>query len=612
MMPMTTLTHSIPSWLELVALAYCMGTLVCRLWVLPPADGTRPAHQENLIKRLSFLFGIGISVALVGSATDFLVRTAEMSNTPVRFVFPLLPTVILKTHFGMVWLIRMSGLIGLAVMVYAGKRYRDSRAALWFMFLVGSIIAMTHSATGHAADKGDLTPAEFMDWFHLLGALVWGGGLLVLALTLAPALAALGDKSAHTFAEVAARFSRIAGMAVGVIVITSLYHAWIYVGSVEALEETDYGLIVVAKIVLFLLLFILAAFNRYVIVPGLMTAAGIPADSGMIGRLIAAVLPPFAGSQKGRSAAGRFRKIVGTEAILILGVLLCAVLLRHEIPASHYLHREHAGGQEAHMHQVNTGPEITLRIETDSAEIVAGTPVLITARLEDQKGRPIRGMLVHHERLLHAVIIGSDLRTFAHIHPEDLGPITGEMLNKATFPLRFTFPKAGAYLLGIDFATQDGLYSKTAMLMVAGRPKMGAPSMYASRQKDFGAYHMTLVLFPKRIHAGEETALHFRIAKRGKPVTGLEPYLGAPMHLAVARSDLTQFIHAHGYSPGDLHMRLGHREAAPSERYGPEIDADITFPASGVYKIFCEVRHEGKVLLFDFMVRVEEAGKEEK
>ncbi len=603
---MTALIHSMLSWLGLAALAYCMGTLVCRLWVLPPPDRPRSAHQENLIKRLWFFFGISITIALACSCADFVARAAEMSNAPVRTIFPLLPAVILKTHFGKVWLIRISGLVAVAVIAYAGKRYRDSRAALWFLVLVGGIIAMTHSATGHAADKGDFTPAEFMDWLHLLAALVWGGGLFVLSLILLPSVKNR-DETPHALADSAARFSRIAGMAVTVIVITSLYQAWIYVGSIEALKETDYGLIVAAKIVLFLFLLMLAAVNRYVILPGLMGAADKRADnSGIIGRFIAAVvLPPSSGSLMGRSP-GRFRKIVGVEAILILGVLLCAVLLRHGIPASHYLHREHGGGQGAHMHEVNTGPEIAVRIETDPAEIIAGTPVLIAVHLEDKKGRPVRGMLVHHERVLHAVIIGSDLRTFAHIHPEDLGPITGEILNKATFPLRFTFPKSGAYLLGIDFATQDGLYSKTAMLNVSGQPKMGAPSMYALRQKDFGAYHMTLDLPPTRIHAGEEAAFRFRIAKRGKPVTDLGPYLGAPMHLAVVRSDLTQFIHAHGYSPGDLHMRLGHREAAPSERYGPEIDADITFPTNGMYKIFCQVQHNGKVLLFDFMVKVEE------
>jgi hypothetical protein len=32
---------------------------------------------------------------------------------------------------------------------------------------------------------------------------------------------------------------------------------------------------------------------------------------------------------------------------------------------------------------------------------------------------------------------------------------------------------------------------------------------------------------------------------------------------------------------------------------------DIVFPVKGVYKIFSQVKHEGKVLLFDFMVTVQ-------
>ncbi len=605
-MSLSILVRSVSSWVELVALAYCMGTIVCRLWVIPPADSPRPAHPGNVIKRLWLYFGIGLTAALLGSAAAFLVRTAEMSDTPLQSVFPLLPAVMLKTHFGKVWLIRISGLVALAVIAIAGKPYRDSRTALPFLLLIGGVVAMTESATGHASDAGDFTLAEFMDWFHLLAALVWGGGLFVLRLVLLPAGTQQGDEAAPALAGAASRFSRIAGLAVGVIILTSLYHVWIYVGSVEALEETDYGLIVVAKIVCLLLLLILAAFNRYLIVPGLQAAAGIEPDKGgMIGRIVTAVFPSFPGSRKERLLSGRFRSIVGTEAILILGVLFCAVLLRHEVPATHSLHRDAHG---EHKHRA-AADGTTVRVETDPAEIVAGAPVLITVRLEDRRGRPVRGMMIHHERILHAVIIGRDLKTFAHIHPEDLGPVTNELLNKSTFPLRFTFPKAGVYLLGIDFATQDGLYSKTAQLTVTGRPSMEAPVIAVSREKGFGAYHVTLAASPGRIHTDEDTTIRFRITKQGKPVTDLGPYLGAPMHLAVVRADLTQFIHAHGYSPGDIHMRLGHREAAPSELYGPEIDADIRFPAVGVYKIFSQVQHEGRVLLFDFMVKVEEAEK---
>ncbi len=612
---MTAIIRSIPSWLELVALAFCAGTLVCRLWVLPPAVRSGLTGHDHLMRRMRILFGIGIAVVIAGSITELLLRAAEMSGAPIRSIVPLLPAVVLKTHYGKLWLIRMAVLAFITVLLLTTKTSRDSEAVLVLLFVCTAVIAATESATGHAADAGDFTSAEFMDWMHLLGALCWGGGLLALSLMPASAAPEQDGKAANAIAHAAAQFSRIAGISVVIILITSLYHAWAYVGSIEALEETFYGRIVTVKMGLFFLLLVLAAFNRYLGVPALMERAGIPvARSGIIGRLVAAAFPYLMRRAEWQAAAVRFVRIIRFEAILMLGVLLCASLLRHEIPASHYLHREHAGvtkGEGAHMHQVNTGPEITVRIETSPPQIIAGIPTTLTVHLEDRNGRPVKELLIHHDRLLHAVIIGRDLRSFAHIHPEDLGPVTDEMIEKAALPLRFTFEKSGVYLVGLDFATGDGLYSKTSLLTVAGRPKMSEPVIDLSQEKNFGSYHVKLVVSPKSIKAEAETTIQFLIAKHGKPVTDLEPYLGAPMHLAVVRSDLTKFMHTHGYSPGDTHMRLGHREAKPSERYGPQIDADIVFPGGGVYKIFSQVQHEGKILLFDFMVRVEETGRGE-
>jgi hypothetical protein len=84
------------------------------------------------------------------------------------------------------------------------------------------------------------------------------------------------------------------------------------------------------------------------------------------------------------------------------------------------------------------------------------------------------------------IIIGQDPNVFAHIHPEDPGPITDEMRRRATSPLHFMFPKAGAYFVGLDFALPDGLYSQPASLSVEGQPRMGLPMVDTSREKDFG------------------------------------------------------------------------------------------------------------------------------
>jgi hypothetical protein len=73
----------------------------------------------------------------------------------------------------------------------------------------------------------------------------------------------------------------------------------------------------------------------------------------------------------------------------------------------------------------------------------------------------------------------------------------------------------------------------------------------------------------------------------------------------VVPADLRRFIHAHGIIPGESHTALGHVHVESSERFGPEIDAVVVFPVKGIYKIFSQVKHRGKVILFDFMVNVQ-------
>jgi copper resistance protein D len=606
---MDILIHSMPLWVELISIAFCTGILVFSLFILPDAENADP----RLRNRLWLLFFVSVAASMVGSVIDLLLRVGEMSGETVISSFPMVPSVLFKTHSGCVWLIRIACLV---LMLVTGtiRKIRDTRLVLIVLFCLDTIIAFTDSASGHAADKGDFSLAEIMDWLHLLSALVWGGGLIALSVVILPHMVKKDDHASQSLAKVATRFSRIAGIAVGIIAFTALYQAWVNAGSIEALLKSLYGRTVIAKTVLFFLLLGLGAFNRYISVPRLQEWAGITATNrGIISRLVVPVLLSTARDLKGRLLALQFMRNVKVEALLAVGILLCAALLRHEIPARHFSHLEHmhSAGQltspehvEHMSHHAGTGPAPVVRLETNPVHITTGTPVSMIVHLEDRQGRPVEGLTIHHERILHAIIIGQDLDVFAHLHPEDLGPVTDEMVRRATFPLHFTFPKAGAYLVGLDFALPDGSYSNSASLSVSGQPRMGEPMVDIKRDKDFGEYHVSLMTPSKSIEAGPETLLRFLITKNGRPVTDLAPFLGAPMHLAVVRTDLTQFIHAHGVTPGDSHTHAEHVHTMPLEQYGPEIDAFIVFSVKGVYKIFCQVKHQDKVLLFDFMVDV--------
>lgn len=264
-------------------------------------------------------------------------------------------------------------------------------------------------------------------------------------------------------------------------------------------------------------------------------------------------------------------------------------------------------GQMDQMHPRNTGDQspVIIQIETGAAALWAGKPANISFLITDKKGKPVKGLAVSHERLLHIIIISEDFSSFAHIHPEDFGQITDMMRKNARYPVQHVFPKAGRYLIAVDTAVQDAHVSKQFYVTVKGEPKAGLLSTDLSQKKSFGEYIVSLKTMPEKIRAGEKTALRFEVMKNGEPVKDLEQYLGAPMHLAVVMTDLNSFVHAHGDAPGASHIHTGHIHGTAKGSYGPEIESEVVFPQKGTYKIFSQVQHHGKVVVFDFMVAVE-------
>jgi methionine-rich copper-binding protein CopC/putative copper export protein len=244
--------------------------------------------------------------------------------------------------------------------------------------------------------------------------------------------------------------------------------------------------------------------------------------------------------------------------------------------------------------------------------LVAGVPTMLTFTLRDYQGRPIEDLVLDHNRIMHVVIASKDFSVFSHIHAEDLGPITPEMRAASTFAVRYTFPRDGRYLVSVDFTERAYIFSDQFYLDVGSSGAMGNPSSEnLSRTEKVDGYDVTLRTSPGTLTAGMPATLDYHIERAGRPVTDLNPYLAVPMHISIIRSDLMGFLHVHGLLPVSATGKMLGESIHASHlflpnQFGPDIEAtNFAFPSPGTYHVFGEFSAAGKVVVTQFVVRVE-------
>lgn len=195
--------------------------------------------------------------------------------------------------------------------------------------------------------------------------------------------------------------------------------------------------------------------------------------------------------------------------------------------------------------------------------VTAGRERVVRFRIVGPDATPVTGYEVEHEKELHLIAVRRDLADFQHVHPTraDDGTWTARLsLAPGTVRLFADFvPTGGAPLtLGADLQV-PGHFAPAA------RP---APARVAR----VDGHEVRL---DGDLTAGEATTLTLEVSRDGRPVTDLQPYLGAFGHLVALRE-------------GDLAYLHVHPEEGPA---GPRIEFGTTLPTPGRYRLFLDFRH---------------------
>ncbi|MEU0587940.1 hypothetical protein [Streptomyces sp. NPDC006132] len=224
----------------------------------------------------------------------------------------------------------------------------------------------------------------------------------------------------------------------------------------------------------------------------------------------------------------------------------------------------------------------TLDLKTPT--VTAGQRAELRFTVRDGSGRAVTAYQREHDKELHLIVASRDLATYRHLHPTRAAD--------GTWSTPVDLPRAGGYRVFADFtpARKDARnLTLGADLAASGpyRPKeLPAPSTTA--ETDGYQVELTGALRP-----GQASELKLTVSRDGKPVTDLQPYLGAYGHLVALRSGDLAYLHVHpNGEPGD-----------GTTRPGPDISFTATAPSAGSYRLFLDFQHDGTVHTAAFTVR---------
>jgi len=253
-----TRTEHFVRWAYFLALALLIGGLGSRLLVLRGLP-----VPTALERRLALVTAIGVVAVLEVGIAAFLLRADDALQLPFGdLLYGDLSPISGGTRFGHAFVAMTLGYALVAALLYLAWLL-DLGALLWPAFLVSLGFASGLSLSGHSAvDRGSSWLSQLADWVHLSAACLWLGGLFALVVCIWPL--------APELRRVAfLRFSRLATVLVGLLVLAGVYLSVLRLPQVADLWEASYGRVLLVKLALVSVALSWGAFHHFVVRPAL-------------------------------------------------------------------------------------------------------------------------------------------------------------------------------------------------------------------------------------------------------------------------------------------------------------------------------------------------------
>ena len=184
---------------------------------------------------------------------------------------------------------------GLALLLCFGRRQARRRVAVAVVGLAAAAAMLADVMNSHAAAGSNVAVNTALQWVHIAGGAIWLGGLLAMLL-------GIRSLEGEERGRAVRRFSLAAGFALVAVAATGTIRAVVEIGAWGRVLTTTFGVLVVVKAGLLVVLAGLGAVNRY---------RNVPRASRLVGGL---------------------QRVASIELIVAVGALSVAAALVNEEP----------------------------------------------------------------------------------------------------------------------------------------------------------------------------------------------------------------------------------------------------------------------------------------
>ena len=264
------------------------------------------AFARRCMWLLAFAAALGVLVGVLGIALQGATEAGESLWSSLNG--HVIGTV-LDSRFGWVWGTR--AIVWLAVRAAArrpgadapagrsgaahrgaGRRWRGGRpcSRVWVVVLAvlaAGYVAITPALSGHASVSSPTGLLFPLDVVHVVAMSVWLGGLVCLVGVLPAATRRLEPaERTRLLAGTLVRFSPIALACVIALLVSGVVQAYVHIRTWDGLFHSAYGVAVIVKFALLMVLIGLGAINRQRTIPALRRAVSESRSPGEIGVLL--------------------------------------------------------------------------------------------------------------------------------------------------------------------------------------------------------------------------------------------------------------------------------------------------------------------------------------